>query len=342
MTIVNSLSLKLKNSFSVETSAKRIFSPSSVEDLKSLPDLSDQAYYILGEGSNTLFIDNTAPIVICPNFIGIGIKENETHYLIKVGASVNWHELVDFCISKQMFGLENLALIPGSTGAAPVQNIGAYGVEFSDCCLAVDWFDFTTKKVITLDNQACKFGYRDSIFKQELTNCGLITSITLKLEKEWSPNLLYQGLDHLSEDVSAEAVFLEVIKLRKSKLPDPKQLPNAGSFFKNPIVHLDKLALLQTEYPTIPFYPQADQTVKLAAAWLIDQCGLKGYLTERVGVYNKQALVLINHNSGSGLDILKLAKYVQACVATKFSVTLQAEVKMVTSMGEVNFNELNY
>jgi len=334
------LSLKLKNSFAVETNAKKIFLPRSIEDLKSLPDLNNQAFYILGEGSNTLFIDNIAPIVICPDFKGITIKESKNDYQINVGASENWHELVKFCMSKYIFGLENLALIPGSVGAAPVQNIGAYGVEFADCCLSVEWFDFNTKTIKSIDRQACKFGYRDSIFKRELNNCGLITGITLKLDKHWCPNLSYQGLDHLPKEVSAQDVFLQVIKLRESKLPDLRVLPNAGSFFKNPVIGLDKLALLKRDYPNIPFYTQSHKTVKLAAGWLIEQCGLKGYSFEGVGVYEKQALVLVNYSSEKGGDIFTLAKYVQACVDKKFSVILQAEVKMVTANGEVNFNEL--
>ena len=334
------LSLKLKNSFAVETDAKKLYLPTSIEDLKFLPDLNNQAFYILGEGSNTLFIDKDAPIVICPDFKGITIKESKTAYEINVGASVNWHELVKFCMSKHIFGLENLALIPGSVGAAPVQNIGAYGVEFADFCLSVDWFDFKSQSIKCLNKQACKFGYRESIFKQELNNCGLITAITLKLQKKWVPNLSYQGLDHLPKAVSAQEVFLQVIKLRESKLPDPRLLPNAGSFFKNPVIDSDKLDLLRRDYPNIPFYRQTDTTVKLAAGWLIEQCGLKGYRTDGVGVYDKQALVLVNYSSVKGGDIFKLAKYVQACVNKKFAVILQAEVKMVTLNGEVNFNEL--
>jgi UDP-N-acetylmuramate dehydrogenase len=335
------LSLKLKNSFAVETNAKEIFFPRSIEDLMSLPDLNNQAVYILGEGSNTLFIDKTAPIVICPDFKGITITESKTDYQINVGASINWHELVKICMSKSMFGLENLALIPGSVGAAPVQNIGAYGVEFADCCLSIDWFDFQTKTIKSMGRQACKFGYRDSIFKHELNSGGLITGITLKLAKKWSPKLSYHGLSHLPEEVSAHEVFSQVVRLRESKLPDPKLLPNAGSFFKNPVVDLDKLALLKHDYPNIPFYQQSHNTVKLAAGWLIEQCGLKGYTTEGVGLYDKQALVLVNYSSKMGGDIFKLAKYVQACVDKKFSVILEAEVKMVTSSGEVNFDELN-
>ena len=337
----NSLSLKYKNSFGVETIAKQIFYPDSVEDLQSLPDLTDQNFYVLGEGSNTLFTDDVAPIIICPHFKGIEINENDSHYIIKVGASENWHDLVTLLISEGIFGLENLALIPGSCGAAPIQNIGAYGVEFSDYCLSLEWFDFKSKTSQLMNNNVCNFGYRDSIFKRELNNRGLIVSITLKLEKRWQANLSYQGLGVLSKDTSAENVFSHIIKLRQSKLPDPKVLPNAGSFFKNPMVDVDTLAVLKGRYPNIPFYPQTNDTVKLAAGWLIEECGLKGYRNARVGVHDKQSLVLINHNSGNGFDIVKLAKYVQDCVDKKFSVMLQPEVKMVTSKGEVNFTELN-
>ena len=333
--------LKSKNSFAVEAKTKQILSPSSIEELKLLPDLTKQAFYVLGEGSNTLFTDNKAPIIICPDFKGIKVTENESDYQLKIGASENWHHLVEYCIENNMFGLENLALIPGSVGAAPVQNIGAYGVDLADFCLSVDWFDFKTKTIKVLTSKVCEFGYRDSVFKKSLTNKGLITHVTLKLNKKWQANLSYQGLGASTEQVSAKQIFSKVIKLRQSKLPDPHSLPNAGSFFKNPMVDIAKVNDLKAIYPTIPVYPQSGNKAKLAAGWLIDQCGLKGYRAKMVGVHDKQALVLVNYGNASGSDIVNLARYVQDCVYKKFNITLEPEVKMVTEHGEVNFEALS-
>ncbi len=336
-----SYSLKSKNSFSVEANTHQIFYPSSIKELQRLPDLSRQAFYVLGEGSNTLFTENEAPIIICPNFKGIKVTESETDYQLRIGASENWHHLVEYCIKNDIFGLENLALIPGSVGAAPVQNIGAYGVELADFCLSVDWFDFKTKTIKVLTNKICDFGYRDSIFKQELSNKGLITHVTLKLGKKWQANLSYQGLDLPADQVSAQQIFFKVIQLRQSKLPDPLELPNAGSFFKNPLVNNSKVTALKAKYPSIPVYRQNGNKTKVAAGWLIDQCGLKGYRNEKVGVHDKQALVLVNYGQAIGRDIVDLARYVQDCVYNKFAITLEPEVKMVTKLGEINFEELS-
>jgi len=333
-------SLKSKNTFSIGATTDQIFCPETIEDLHLLPDLSQQAFYVLGEGSNTLFTEEKAPIIVCPNIKGINVTETETDYLIKVGASENWHNLVKYCIAGDMFGLENLALIPGSVGAAPVQNIGAYGVEFADICWSVDWYDFSNKTMNVLKNEACDFGYRDSIFKQALANQGLITHVTLKLSKKWQANLSYQGLDLSGNEITARDIFLQVIKLRQSKLPDPKLLPNAGSFFKNPIVSSKKVNELKEIYPGIPVYQQSNNA-KLAAGWLIEKCGLKGYRTDTVGVHDKQALVLVNYDKATGNQIVELARHVQYCVYKKFDITLEPEVKMVTSQGEVNFEKLS-
>jgi len=335
-----SYSLKSKNSFAVEATTQQLLFPSSYEDLLALPCFDQNEFYILGEGSNTLFTDTTAPIIISPNFTGIEITETQSSYFVKVGASENWHNLVQYCISNRLYGLENLALIPGSAGAAPVQNIGAYGVEFSDFCFEICWFEFESKTVKVLNKHSCQFDYRESIFKSSLYNKGLIISITLKLPKKWQANLSYHGLNSLPSSATAEDVMGKVIELRESKLPNPKKLPNAGSFFKNPIVTLVKLDKLKAIYPEMPFYPQADKQVKLAAGWLIEQCGLKGYRMKSVGVHDKQALVLVNYSSNTGKDIVDLARYVQASVNEKFAIKLQPEVKVVTASGEVMFDNL--
>jgi UDP-N-acetylmuramate dehydrogenase len=333
-------SLRKNNSFNVKSTSPIVYFPQTLSDLESLPNLSLNPFYILGEGSNTLFVDTQAPIIIKPDFKGIDISETDDNYFVRAGAGENWHNLVCLCINKGVYGLENLALIPGSIGASPVQNIGAYGVELSNFCVEVTWFDFSSRTVKTLDNQECCFSYRDSIFKNAFLNKGVITEVVLKLSKKWQANLSYSGLNELPSDANAKEVMDKVISLRQAKLPDPDQLPNAGSFFKNPVVSVEKLASLKTIYPEIPFYSQDNGNVKLAAGWLIEQTGLKGYLKNQVGVHENQALVLVNHESDYGKDILGLAQFVQQEVHKKFEILLSPEVRMITSQGERQFIDL--
>lgn len=334
------LSLRSYNSLNIESHCAEIYRPETISELQSLPAFDEKPFYILGDGSNTLFVDENSPVIVKPNFTGIDINDQGSFFEVKVGASENWHNLVTHCIGLNILGLENLALIPGSVGAAPVQNIGAYGVDFADYCFEVIWFDFAKKEAVTLSKAECDFGYRDSIFKGELYNKGVITEVTFHFPKAWSANLSYAGLDTLTEDASAIDVMEKVIALRMSKLPDPSVIPNAGSFFKNPVVSVEQYEALKQQYPNIPSYTQADGNVKLAAGWLIDQAGLKGYHKDGVGVHKKQALVLVNYLNGSGKDIVDLAQYVQETISSKFKVDLEPEVRMVTSQGEVPFSAL--
>lgn len=334
-------SLQSSNSFNIKASCSEIYFPSSLVELQQLPDLTGEKFYILGEGSNTLFVEELAPIIIQPKFYGIEIIEEDDCFFVTAGAAENWHDLVVHCLNNGIFGLENLAIIPGSVGAAPVQNIGAYGVEFADYCHEVQWYDFEQKSLTALPKQDCDFAYRDSIFKQALYNRGVITQVTFRFPKSWQANLSYGGLDVLPDTSSAKEVMEHVITLRNSKLPDPDELPNAGSFFKNPIVSEQVLAKLKQQYPNIPHYPQKNGDCKLAAGWLIDQAGLKGFQYEGVGVHQHQALVLVNYSSNFGKDIIRLAKYVQKVVKDKFSVTLTPEVRMISSQGEQEFAVLN-
>jgi len=340
MKCLHNQSLVLHNSFNIQATCPELYLPESVSDLQSLPLTTDKSFYILGDGSNTLFVDDKAPLIIKPNFRGIEIVEHNEFYSVKVGASENWHNLVKHCIGKQIFGLENLALIPGSVGAAPVQNIGAYGVEFADFCHEIVWFDLSTQESKLLTKSECNFSYRESIFKQALYNKGIIISVVLRFPKKWSPNLKYSGLDSLPVNVTANEVMQKVIELRTSKLPDPRLLPNAGSFFKNPVVTLETYNQLLTKYPKMPSYQQNSNEFKLAAGWLIDQSGLKGYRVGKVGIHNKQALVLVNYDGGSGLDIVCLAQYIQSKVFSLFGVKLEPEVRTVSESGEVPFIDL--
>lgn len=333
--------LKCYNSLNVSSKTSHLFELTSPDQLLEIADQLKQPFYILGEGSNTLFIDGTAPNILLPKFKGIEFEERDSYYLLKVMAGENWHELVANCVEKGIGGLENLALIPGSVGAAPVQNIGAYGVEFADFCHSVHWFNFETNEIEILAPEQCNFSYRNSIFKQELKNKGLITQVCLKLPKQWAAKLSYAGLNTLPCVVTPKQVMQKVIEIRQSKLPDPLVLPNAGSFFKNPEVSLVFFQRLVEDFGEMPNYPLPNGNVKLAAGWLIEQAGLKGYKNNGVGVHNKQALVLVNYNSDNGADIWALAQYVQQTVFEKFAIHLEPEVRLVSASGEINKDSEN-
>ena len=333
--------LQTLNSFNVKVSCPKIYFPKSLKELEQLPDLSNNDFYILGDGSNTLFVDKRAPIIIKPDFKGINIYETMDSFIVSVGAGENWHDLVCFCLENNILGLENLALIPGSVGAAPVQNIGAYGVELSDFCKEVKWFVFASQTLKKISNEDCHFSYRNSIFKQALYNKGIITEVVLSFPKVWQANLSYAGLSELNKNANAKQIMEKVISLRQAKLPDPKELPNAGSFFKNPLVSETKANTLRHTYPSMPIYPQSNGNVKLAAGWLIEQVGLKGYREHGVGVHEHQALVLVNYKSHSGRDIVTLAKHVQQLVLLKFDILITPEVRMITEQGEQDFANLD-
>lgn len=335
-------SLKQLNSFGVSAYSKQLFTIQNYKDLAKLSALKSDNLFVLGEGSNTLFVDEQAPAIIHIMLKGIEVEELTDAYQLTVAAGENWHQLVDYCIKNNMNGLENLALIPGSVGAAPVQNIGAYGVEFADFCQSVTWYDFSSASEKTFTKKECEFSYRSSIFKQQLKGKGIITKVTLLLPKAWQANLSYAGLDGLSKEASAEQVMSRVIALRKSKLPDPKSLPNAGSFFKNPIISKQEFNCLLKKYSSIPHYLQDDGRVKIAAAWLIDQAGLKGKRLGKVGIHIKQALVLVNYQNGSGKDLLNLARYVQNKVFKKFTLKIEPEVRLISSTGEKTIEELEH
>lgn len=342
MKTLNHYSIKHHNSFAVDTISPKVYFPSTEEDLKVLVDMLPSNFYILGEGFNTLFVEAISPTIIKPEFKGIEIEEHTDCFIVKAAASENWHELVQLCIEKGINGLENLALIPGSVGAAPVQNIGAYGVELAQYCQEVLWFDFKSKQSIPYKHQDCEFSYRESIFKRTLKNQGLITRVTFCFPKKWQPNLSYAGLEHLTASASATQVMYEVIKIRQSKLPDPLKIPNAGSFFKNPVIEYSEWEKLIAEYPNLPSYPQSNKQVKIAAGWLIEQAGLKGCKVNGVGVHNKQALVLVNYEAKLGKSIANMALYVIDKVKQEFNITLEPEVRVVFSEGESNLAEYTH
>ena len=333
-TVVNT-SVKSLNTFNIDAKSLAVVYLENEQDLYQLSLVKGQPFYILGEGSNTLFIEDKLPILIKPDFKGITITEDKEHFYVEAASGENWHNFVEMLVNKRINGLENLALIPGSVGAAPVQNIGAYGVELADYCLAVDWFDLASKQLRKINKEACCFGYRDSIFKNKLKNKGIITKVYFRFAKDWQANISYSGLDTLDKSATALDIFNKVIEIRQHKLPDPKILPNAGSFFKNPIISKKLLSDIQSEHAQVPSYPVDEYKVKVAAGWLIDKCGLKGYQQGDVGIHKNQALVLINYGNAKGKDVVALCDFVKQQVLNKFNIALEPEVRFVSSLGEV-------
>ncbi|AGH72267.1 UDP-N-acetylmuramate dehydrogenase [Edwardsiella piscicida] len=300
-----------------------------------------QPVLILGGGSNVLFMEDFAGSVILNRIPGIQVDEDEESWHLHVGAGENWHDLVRYTLDHGMAGLENLALIPGCVGSAPIQNIGAYGVELQHVCDYVDAMDLRNGTLQRLPAAACGFGYRESIFKHRYRDGYAIVAVGLRLSKRWQPMLSYGDLTRLDAmTATPRAVFDAVCHMRRTKLPDPAQQGNAGSFFKNPVVSAEAAEAIRARYPQAPCYPQENGEVKLAAGWLIDRCELKGYQIGGAVVHRQQALVLINQHQASAQDVIALARYVRRRVGEAFSVWLEPEVRFIAAQGEVNAVEV--
>lgn len=300
-----------------------------------------QPTLILGQGSNVLFLEDFDGVVLVNKLKGIEHREDEQFHYLHVQGGENWHELVKWTLDRNMAGLENLALIPGVAGSAPIQNIGAYGVEFERVCDFVDVLNLRTGERFTLSKAECEFGYRESVFKHQYSNEFAIISVGLKLAKAWQPVLSYGSLTQFDpQTVTPKQVFDEVCAVRSSKLPNPDEFGNAGSFFKNPVIPAAQFAEIQTKFPTIPNYPQADGTVKLAAGWLIDQAELKGVQIGGAAVHTQQALVLINKANATGKEVAALAKTVRQKVREKFGVEIVPEVRFMGKNGEVDSDQI--
>lgn len=312
-----------------------------IEDPQQLRAVDfSQPFCVLGAGSNTVFIDDFIGIVVRINNKGIGILEHDTFWDVEVAAGENWHTLVTGLLAKGIPGLENLVLIPGTVGAAPVQNIGAYGVELAQFIEYVDGFNIDTQSFERLNRTQCQFGYRDSVFKHALKNQFVITQVGLRLNKCWQPTLNYGPLQTLDEKtVTALQVSDTVVAIRQSKLPDPEILPNAGSFFKNPVISEAHYQALLAKYVNMPAYSAGIGQRKLAAGWLIEQAGLKGYSVSGVRVYEKQALVLVNDGHSSGSALCEVIQHVQQRVARQFEIQLEHEVRLIGRAGEVSVQE---
>lgn len=341
-------SLKPFNSFAIEVKAEQLF---YLKTATQLPELlnhikiakqNKKPILILGAGSNILFCENFSGLIIKVELLGVEITELENSYQLHIGAGENWHKLVTNCIEKGINGLENLALIPGVVGAAPVQNIGAYGSEFKDFCESVEYIDLDSGEMHRLTAVQCMFGYRDSIFKTApLKNC-LITQVTLNLTKQWQPKSRYGALNALKEgeQITAKKIYQFVCQIRSEKLPDPEKLGNAGSFFKNPVVDQRIANDLLSRYPTMPNYPQDDGRIKLAAGWLIEQANLKGRKVGGAAVHQQQALVIVNQGNATASDIVQLAGLVRDTVKQKFDIELEHEVRFIGAQGETNLSEV--
>jgi len=332
--IQQNISLKSYNTFGIDVNAERFIAITSVYQLQQLLK-TEQDLFILSGGSNMLLTENINNLVVHIDIKGISIdNEDENSVYLTVNAGENWHEFVLWCINQNYGGIENLSLIPGNVGTCPIQNIGAYGVEVKDVITKVEAIEIATQKLVSFSNSDCKFGYRDSIFKNSAKGKYIITSVSFKLTKaQHQLNTSYGAIENelASKNIkkpSIKEVSDAVISIRKSKLPDPKEIGNSGSFFKNPVISIALFEKLKQEYPNIPSYPISETEVKVPAGWLIEKSGFKGKRFGDYGVHEKQALVLVNYGNASGKDILQLAEEIKSVVKENFNILLDIEVNI--------------
>jgi UDP-N-acetylmuramate dehydrogenase len=321
------------HTFGLNTSAQAIRQLLSLEQVCEFAlNQGTEPHWILGEGSNTIFTEDFLGTVLQIKIAGIEVIESADSYMLNVGAGENWHQLVKWCLGNGIRGFENLALIPGTVGAAPIQNIGAYGLEIERFVHSVEYVCLKSAKVLSLCREECGFAYRQSVFKEELAGQVIITKVVFSLPKQWQALVQYGELVDLVSP-SALDIFNKVVAIRQSKLPDPKVIGNAGSFFKNPTVTLATLQDLLGNFPDLPHYPAQPGYAKLAAAWLIDKLGFKGKHLGGIGCHDKQALVLTNNGQGRGDELLTLARQIKQRVLEEFSISLVNEVRLVGSKG---------
>lgn len=333
--IFHNVDLSDRNSFHVRQSAATLVEFSSAEDLADYFSSENPGkWYVLGAGNNVLFTRDYDGVLLTP----VGrqmtvIGDHGPGVSVRVDAGAEWDSLVEWSVGQGLWGLENLSLIPSSVGAAPVQNIGAYGAEAGDTITAVEYFDVPERRVVRLSGEQCRFGYRDSIFKRELRGRAIITAVEFRLSRMAQPNLGYGDVAReveLRGGATLANIREAICAIRRRKLPDPAVTGNAGSFFKNPVVDRAVADRLLAEYADMPVYPLADAgRVKLAAGWLIDRCGLKGYRGQRVGVHDRQALVLVNLGGATGADVMALAEMVCRRVEERFGIRIEPEVNVI-------------
>jgi UDP-N-acetylmuramate dehydrogenase len=338
MNIQYNKSLKPFNTFGIEAQSKEFVEVKSLEELQllvSMFDFTSRNLLVLGGGSNMLITKDFEGMVIKNSIKGIEvINENEDYVWVKAMAGEVWHEFVLFCIENNYAGVENLSLIPGCVGAAPMQNIGAYGVEIKDTFYSLQAIEVSTSDLIEFTNADCKFGYRESIFKQDAKGKYIIVSVTFKLNKHPKLNITYGAIQQTLDkngitEPSIKSISDAVIEIRTSKLPNPKILGNAGSFFKNPEISNEQFEQLKLQFPGIVGYPASAGHTKLAAGWMIEQCGWKGKRVGNTGSHKDQALVLVNYGDATGNEIWQLAMDIQQSVKEKFGVVINPEVNII-------------
>lgn len=326
--------LKALNSFGLSAQARLLAEIEHEEDVLALPAFDPAFDFMMGGGSNVIFISDVPGTLFLNRITGKSVVDDDGDTVrLEVGAGENWHELVKWTLGRGYYGLENLALIPGTVGAAPIQNIGAYGVELSSFLESVTAWDWYTASWVSFDREACLLGYRDSLFRSAEPDRYLITSVQFRLKRHFEPHVVYAGLREELMDAAprpgAHDVFDAVVRLRRRKLPDPAVTANAGSFFKNPVVNRAQGRELRERHPGLPHWPVADGRTKLSAAWMIESCGLKGLREGGAGVSEQHALVMVNHGGASGHDVSALAVEIQKAVYEAFGVRLEPEPRLV-------------
>lgn len=336
MELEQQISLQPYNTFGVEARAAYFVKIKSTEHLQNLLTNKIPPVFILGGGSNLLLTQDIEQLVLKNEIKGVQIdSQSATHAVVKVGGGENWHEFTQWCLKENLGGIENLSLIPGTVGAAPIQNIGAYGVELKDVFIKLEAVELQTGKFVTFTHSDCRFGYRDSIFKNDYKGKYFITHIYLKLTRhQHRIDTSYGAIQQILEqkgitEPTIREVSEAVIAIRSSKLPDPARLGNSGSFFKNPVIPNDQLLELQKNFPGIVSYPVKNDQSKVPAGWLIEQCGWKGRRVGNTGAHKHQALVLVNYGGATGQEILALAREIGKSVEKKFGIKLQTEVNII-------------
>jgi len=338
MQLKENYSLLNLNTFGLDVKTKKFLSINSVNEIKeylNCEKIEIGKTLVLGSGSNILFQNNYDGLVLKSNIMGIHeLEKNDDSVILEVGSGVIWDELVTYAVERNYGGIENLSLIPGTVGAAPIQNIGAYGVEFEEVFVSLDAINLITNELKTFKKEECEFDYRDSIFKRKLKNKYLITKVVVKLSLSPILNVSYRAIrEYLQENdcktLNVKSVSEIVKQIRNSKLPNPSKIGNAGSFFKNPIIDQNVFDVLKSKYEDLVFYKIGPNQYKIPAGWLIEKTGLKGKRIGNVGVHNKQALVLVNHGNANGSELVNLAEEIKTRIYDKFNINLKTEVNIV-------------
>jgi len=338
MNIIENYPLLKLNTFGIDVKAKYFTSINTINELIEVTKTNvfkDLELLILGGGSNILLTKDFDGLVILNNIKGKEIiDQNQQSIFLKIGAGENWHELVMYCVDNGWGGIENLSLIPGNTGTAPMQNIGAYGVEIKETFIELEALEISSGKIVKFNNSDCEFGYRESVFKNKMKNQYIILNITLELKKNPVLNVNYGDVKAVLENQNIMNPSLKnlsnaIISIRQSKLPDPKKIGNSGSFFKNPIVSLNQLELIKKKYPNVVNYEINENEFKIAAGWLIERAGWKGKKFNNYGIHEKQALVLVNYGLANGMEIFELSEKIILDIKDKFGITLEREVNII-------------